>query len=206
MYALHGTAKTGTCAVQAALAEAGAPYEQIEVTTRKGDHLTADYRRINPRQQVPALRLPDGTIMTEGAAMLLHIGDAHPAKRLVPPPGSSARAQHDRWLIYFAVNVYEGELRKLFAARYTDDPHGAAAVQRAANEYVDRHYLIFERALSGAPYTFGDQFTVLDIYVWMLAQWLDGPWLLRECPRIAMLADAVKARPLIAPIHSANFG
>jgi glutathione S-transferase len=31
---------------------------------------------------------------------------------------------------------------------------------------------VVEEALSHAPYTFGDQFTVLDIYVWMLAQWM----------------------------------
>ena len=73
MYKLYGTKGTGTCAIKAALVEAGAPFEEIEVTTRKRQHLTADYRRINPRQQVPALMLPDGSIVTESAAMLLHI-------------------------------------------------------------------------------------------------------------------------------------
>lgn len=206
MYTLYGTKTTGTCAVHATLVEAEAPFEQIEITTRKGDHLTEEYRRINPRQQVPALRLPDGSIMTEGVAMLLHIADVHPETRLAPPPGTSMRAQLDRWLIFFAVNVYEGELRKLFGTRYTIDPLGVPAVQQAAAEYVNRHYLIFERYLTCSPYAFGEHFTVLDIYVWMLAQWQDGPWLKRECPKINALSDAVKSRPRIAPIHKANFG
>ena len=109
MYRLYGTRQTGTCAAHAALAEAGASFELIEVTTGEGQHLSEAYRRINPRQQVPALELPDGSIMTEGTAILLHLADAHPAARLAPAPGSPARAQLDRWLIFFAVNVYEGE-------------------------------------------------------------------------------------------------
>lgn len=206
MYRLYGTRHTGTCAAHAALAEVGADFELVEVTTREGQHLSEAYRRINPRQQVPALQLPDGSIMTEGAAILLHVADAHPAARLAPVPGSSERAQLDRWLVFFAVNVYEGELRKLFGERYTDDPNGGAAVQRAAAAYVERHYRIFEGALQGGPYFFGERFTVLDIYVWMLSQWMDGAWLRDHCPRIDALGDQVKKRRRIAPIHEANFG
>ncbi len=206
MYTLYGTLQTGTCAVQAALSEAGAEFEQVEISTRKGQHLTEEYRRINPRQQVPALRLPDGSVMTEGTAMLLHIADAFPAARLAPAPGTPARAQHDRWLIFFAVNVYEGELRKLFGDRYTADPAGAAAVQKAADEYVDRQYRIFEEALTRQPFILGEQFTVLDIYVWMLSQWMQDGWLAAHCPKIDALAKRVRNRPIIAPIHAANFG
>jgi glutathione S-transferase len=206
MYTLYGTLYTGTCAVQAALEEAGIPYRFVEVTTKKGQHLSDEYRRINPRQQVPALQLPDGSVITEGPAILMHIADAFPSAGLAPPPGSPARGQLDRWLVYFAVNVYEGELRKLFAARYTDDPGGADGVKTAAHAYVDRHYLIFEGEIDPKPFVFGSALTILDIYVWMLSQWMESDWLARNCPRIAALANAVKARPKIAPVHAANFG
>jgi len=206
MYRLYGTLQTGTCAVHAALVEAGAEFDQVEVSTRNGDHLTEDYRRINPRQQVPALMLSDGSVITEGPAILLHIADAHPAVRLAPESGTSLRARHDRWLIYFSVNVYEGELRKLFGDRYTQDPDGAEAVQRAAVGYVQRHYSIFEDTLEDGPYVFGDQFTVLDIYVWMLSQWMDGDWLRSNCPKVNALACRVKERSKVRPVHVANFG
>jgi len=206
MYRLYGTLQTGTCAVHAALVEAGAEFEQIEVSTHERAHLTEEYRRINPRQQVPTLGLPDGSVMTEGAAILMHLADAFPDERLAPPPGSLARAQHDRWLVFFAVNVYEGELRKLFGERYTDDQEGGDAVQRAAVAYVERHYLIFEDALGSGPYFSGDQFTVLDIYVWMLAQWMDGAWVRAHCPKVSALGELVMERPKIKPIHYANFG
>ncbi len=53
MYKLYGTKHTSTCAVKAALTEAGAPFEEVEITTRAKQHLTVEYRQINPRQQVP---------------------------------------------------------------------------------------------------------------------------------------------------------
>ncbi len=147
MYKLYGTTHTSTCAVKAALTEAGAPFEEVEITTRAEQHLTEEYRRINPRQQVPALMLPDGSIMTEGPAILLHIADAHPEASLAPPPGSSERAQHDRWLIFVAMNVNEAGQRMNYPERFTTDTNGTQAVEEAARASMDRHLGIFEEAL-----------------------------------------------------------
>jgi glutathione S-transferase len=143
--------------------------------------------------------------MAEGVAMLLHIADAFPERNLAPLPGSIERAHHDRWLMYFAVNVYEGELRKVRPEAYTDDPGGDAAVRSCAERYVEKHYLIYEAVLGEGPYYFGDRFTMLDIYVWMLSQWMDQDWLTRHCPKIARLARTVAARTAIAPIHASHF-
>ena len=68
------------------------------------------------------------------------------------------------------MNVYEGELRKLNPQNYVSSADCADAVKSAADSYVEKHYRIFEEALGKGPYTFADSFTVLDIYVWMLAQ------------------------------------
>ncbi len=206
MYKLYGSIGTGACAVKAALTEAGAPFEEVEITTSKKQHLTEEYRQINPRQQVPSLMLPDGSIMTEGSAMLLHIADAHPELGLAPAPGTPERAQHDRWLICFAVNVYEGMLRNMLGERYTTDANGKQGVEDAARAYVDWHFNILEETLGDGPYFFGDNFGTLDIYMWMIAQWMDAAWLEANCPKITRLANTVAMRPKIAPIHEENFG
>ena len=207
MYKLYGSIGTGTCAVKAALTEAGAPFKEVEITVdSKKQHLTEEYRQINPRQQVPSLMLPDSSIMTEGSAMLLHIADAHPSLKLAPIPGTSERAQHDRWLIYFAVNVYDGMLRNMFGERYTTDTNGKQGVEDAARAYVDRHFGIFEEVLGDGPYFFGDKFSTLDIYVWMIAQWMDAAWLEANCPKIVRLANTATVRPKIVPIQEENFG
>ena len=204
-YKLYGWRRTGSVAIEAAFAEAGVEHDFVAISRKTDENYSEDYSRINPRQQLPALMLPDGSIMTEGAAMLLHIGDAFPAAQLLPKPGSSERAQHDRWLAFFAVNIYEGQLRQLRPGKYTTDPAGAAGVKAAADAYVARHFQIYNHILGAGPYLFGEHFTMIDIYVWMLAQWMEQPWLAQHCAKVKHLADTVMARPLIAPIQKAHF-
>ena len=205
MYKLYGSIGSGSISVEAALAQAGVTYDVVLTTTSEGRHLTEEYKAINPRQQVPALQLPDGSVMTEGSAMMLHLADAFPNAHLAPAPGSSARAQHDRWLIFMAVNIYEGELRKAYSDRYSEDAAHAAAVQASASAYVNRHYDILEAAIEG-PFLFGADITMADIYLWMLAGWMDPKWLAERCPKVAALAAKVSEQSLIAPIHAAHFG
>lgn len=202
MYKLYGSAGTGSAAVEAALEEAGAVYEVIMTNTKAQAHLTEQYRAINPRQQVPALQLPDGSVMTEGSAMLLHIADAFPQAGLAPAPGSPSRAQHDRWLIFMAVNIYEGELRHYYPDRYSDDE---ASVVEKAVAYVERHYAILEDAIKG-PFFFGDNLTMVDIYLWNLATWLDPDRLGKRFPKVHALVTGVRTRPRIAPIDAVHAG
>ena len=205
MYRLYGWKTTGSLASEAALEEAGEKYEVIPINIREGEQHTDEYGLINPTRQVPSLQLPDGSVMTEGAAILLHIADSHPESKLAPLPGTSERAQHDRWLFFFAVNVYEGELRKIIPQNYVDSESCAEAVKTAAYRYVESQYRIFEGFLEDGPYTNGDSFTVLDIYVWMLAQWMPPTWLEEECPKINRLVETTKLRPKIAPVQKWHF-
>ncbi len=78
MYKLYGWKLTGSLACEAALKEVGEEYEIIPINIREGDQHSAEYGLINPTRQVPSLELPDGSVMTEGAAILLHIADSHP--------------------------------------------------------------------------------------------------------------------------------
>ena len=202
MYKLYGSLGTGSAAVEAALAEAGAEYQVIPVVTKEGAHLTEQYTAINPRQQVPSLQLPDGSVMTEGAAMMMHIADAFPQAALAPHAGTSARAQHDRWLVFMAVNIYEGELRRAYPERYGDD---AGAVAEKATDYVRRHYQILDAEIAG-PLFFGDKPTMVDIYLWNMATWTDPEWLAAHCPGVHALMTTMRKRPLIAPIDAAHAG
>jgi len=206
MYKLYGWKLTGSLAAEAALTEAGLSFEIIPINIRVDEQHSEEYGRINSRRQVPSLALPDGTVIAEGAAILLHIADATAEFRLAPEPGSPARARHDRWLLFMAVNVYEGELRKITPEKYTDDPGCAQPVKTAAFAYVDRHYKLLDEAIGDGPYFLDNRFSVLDIYIWMMAQWMDQEWLSRECPKVKRLADAVAVRPKVAPIHAYHFG
>lgn len=205
-YILYGWRQTGSMAVEAALAEAGVAHEFVAVSRKTDANKGPEFTAINPRQQLPALVLPDGTVVTEGPAILSHIGDAHPEAGLVPLPGSPARATHDRWTAFFHANVYEAMLRELRPTAYTVDGAGAEAVKQAAILYTRRHFTLFEAELAPGPFLLGDRLQMFDIYLWMLCYWMDADWLATACPRIRRLQMTASARPALSAVAARHFG
>lgn len=208
-YILHGRRQTGSMAIQAALQLAEADWTFQETPRPATEAEVAALRRINPRSQVPILIHPDGTVITEGPAILMHLADAFPAAGLAPAPGTSARAWADRWLGFYHANVYEGMLRELFPDRYTADPAGAPAVAAAATAYVRRHFLIFEAEIAARPahpFFCGSRPSVLDIYLWMLCFWLDADWLAVNGPTLTAHWHRMRAIPALSAIETEHFG
>jgi len=203
-YVIYGRPGSGSMVVEAALAELGFPHEVRVVERQEDGSLDPALLALNPRGQVPVLVLPDGSAMTETAAMLLHLADAHPGSGLAPLPGSSARAQHDRWLCFFHANVYEAMLRYFYSDRYVIDPAAAETVKAAALSYILQHFALFEAQLGAGPYYNGDNLAMLDLYVWMLAQWVDPALAGVECPKLARLCQAVAVRPAVARVQARN--
>ena len=102
-FRLYGRKGSGSLAVQIVLEETGAPYELhwVESTPQAVESL----RRVNPAGKVPALVLPDGTAVSESAALLIYLSTAFPAARLAPAPGTSAHARYLQWMVYLSANV-----------------------------------------------------------------------------------------------------
>ena len=72
------------------LNEAGLPFEKIKVDTKtKSMDGGGDFKTVNPLGYVPALQLDDGTILTEGPAIVQYIADKVPDKKLAPPTPAS---------------------------------------------------------------------------------------------------------------------
>src|SRR3984957_7518984 len=108
VYKLYGRSNSGSFAVQVALEEIGARYERIWVGREPAD--VARFREVNPTGRVPALVLPDGTVIFESAAMLIHIALTHPAS-LPAKAGTPLHASFLQWMVFLSANVYESALR-----------------------------------------------------------------------------------------------
>src|SRR5664279_1685867 len=116
MYKLYGRPGSGSLAVQIALEEIGANYERIWVGTDAA--AVAQLRETNPTGRVPALMLPDGTVMFESAAMLIHLSLSHPQSALAPQLGTTRHAAFLQWMVFLSANVYESVLRMYYPVRY----------------------------------------------------------------------------------------
>ncbi|KFF82529.1 glutathione S-transferase [Pseudomonas syringae] len=105
MYTLFGTQGSGSAAIEIALRRCSVPFTLSEACGWEEGPGKEALRRVNPMMQVPTLVLADGAVLTESAAILIHLGLEHPDSGLLP--GKSAqRAQALRALVYIAANCY----------------------------------------------------------------------------------------------------
>lgn len=205
-FKLYGCHRCGSVAVEMALIEAGQSYEMIDINLSTDEQLGAAFRKVNPIGRVPALVLPDGTVLTESAAILLAIADRFPDAGLLPPPGSSERARVLRWLLFISNNIYEAIGRDDYPARYVPDATQAPGVKQRALDDLRRFWKMVEAEVTPAPYAFGTQFTLLDLYIAMVTQWSIGAdWLAADCPKLSRIVAAVALRPKTAEIWRRNF-
>jgi glutathione S-transferase len=200
-YKLYGRPGSGSLAVQMALEEIGAVYERIWVGSGAAD--VAQFRAANPTGRVPALMLPDGTVMFESAAMLIYLAQSSPKFALAPEPGTPRHATFLQWMVFLSANVYEAALRVYYSARYSTrgDADAEAIRDQGAADY--RSFLgIISQGLE--PYVLGGSFSIADIYLYMLASWHPGSrtGLDAHLPKLAAHTKIVSARPAVAKVEA----
>ena len=202
-YRLYNRVGSGGFVVEVALSLAGAEFELVELGSKPGTALPESFREVNPWGQVPTLVLPDGSTMTETAAILVHLALCHPDAELAPVPGSSDHAQFLRWLVFANVNIYESLLRRIYPARYTTDPEAHAATREAATMRIRRALAVLDDDVADKSYLLGETLTLADVYVAMLFIWCsDGT----EAPNLTRLTDSVRRHDVVAPLWRRHFG
>ena len=193
-------------APQILLEEVGADYQREIIDMEKSEEMQAGYLLINPRGQIPALFLPDGSLLTESAAMVLHIAESHPESGLLPPPGSAERAQVYRWLFYAVANIYEADLRMYYSERFATEAGCADSIKHKASEDMNSAWDLLEQQLGDGPYLLGEQYSVIDPYLLMLAYWHQQPQeLLARCAKLKRLCDTVQQRAAVQRIWSQHY-
>jgi glutathione S-transferase len=172
--------------------EAGLKFDLVKVdnaTKRTSDG--QDYRAINPKGYVPALELADGTVLTEGPAIVQYLADQAPASGLAAPNGSIQRYKLQEML-----NFITSELHKAWSPLWNKAAHPAQI--EAAKAAIDRRFKDLQSTLDTQPYLMGKDFTVADAYLFVVANW--GQWTgvdLDQYPWIKAHYERVKARPAV---------
>ncbi len=125
--------------------------------------------QINPLCQVPTLRLDDGSVMTESAAIALMILDSRPD--LAPAPGTRAPA------VSASVDLAGGQCLPYvhlcrLSARWTAD--APEQLRENCIRYRQSLYLWLEQQLTAAPYALGADMSLLDCYIAAMCSWGRG--------------------------------
>lgn len=164
-YTLYFT--PGACSISPhiALRESGLPYELAKVDLR-GKKLAdgSDYLAVIPKGYVPAMALPSGEILTEGAIMVQYIADQVPEKKLAPPNGTMERYRLNEALHFIATELHKGT-SSLYNTLATED------FKTSLKNRLALRWKVFEDMVKG-PWLMGEQFTVGDCYAfYVLRNW-----------------------------------
>ncbi len=204
-WTIYGDLRTGVFSSEAALAAAGADYTFERISIEKLEQKTPAFLAVNPSGKMPALRLPDGTIVTESLAILLTIADRFPQSDLLPPAHSSARAEAYRWLAFMACEIYPMVEISDYPERFA--PAGADALRGKAQARIQENLIVLERAVRG-PWFLG-AFSACDIYAAMFTRWrasIGRDWSRREnIPKLMALAERLATHERVGPIWQKHY-
>jgi glutathione S-transferase len=174
------------------LREAGLPFdlEQVNLQTKQLKS-GGDFLQINPKGQVPTLKLDNGEILTEGPAIVQYIADQKPETGLAPKAGTMPRYHVQEWL-----NFITSDLHKVFAPLFR--PNTPEEFVKITKENLANKFTFLDKQLAKGPYLMGDKFTVPDAYAFTVVGWSKYKDIdLSRWPNLAGYMDRIAARPKV---------
>jgi GST-like protein len=210
MLTLFGSRGSGSVAVELALQRCGAPYRVVRASTWEADSAQDALNRANPLGQIPTLQLEDGSVLTESAAILIHLGLAFPDSGLLPAE-VSARAQAIRGLVFIAANCYAAIGVIDYPERWCLDGDKAAhdRIRAGARQRVHRYWEIFADQFSGdatVPFLGGARPGALDFLAVVVSRWSGArQHLAQHRPAFLALLERVQNDPAVAPVFAEHW-
>lgn len=189
---LYGAPGACSLAAHIALHEVGLTFNYVPVDLRTRQ--TADGRNLadlNSKGYVPVLELEDGQILTEVPVVLQYIADLAPEKGLAPPAGALPRYRLQEWLSFI-----NSELHKAFVPLFMPGASEEAKAQSRAR--VLQRLTWVDAQLAGRTYLVGEQFTVADVYLFVVAGWTKFTGIdVQELTRLGSYLGRIAQRPAV---------
>jgi GST-like protein len=200
MYTLYGAKGSGAAAVEAALTIAGIPFRIVDAASWEPGPGLEELKRVNPLAQIPTLVLPDGSVMTESAAILTHVGLTHPG---LLPQDAARRAQAIRGLVYIAANCYAAIGVIDYPERWCADADDATKERIRAGTRARLHELwdVFADTFPAQPFLGGEKLGALDLLAAVVSKWSGArKHLAQSRPALSALLTRIESEPRVAAI------
>ena len=158
----------GACSMAAhiVLEESGEKYEPRRMDLSKGEQKSAEYMKIHPLGRVPALKLDDGSPLTENTAILPYLG-----KRFGLWPSDPVKEAKALSLIgFFASTVHPANAHVGRPERYTDDKSAFPGIQEKGKQSFFEYLKQIDAMYAGREWL-SDKYSVLDPYAFVFYTW-----------------------------------
>lgn len=184
----------GACSLAShiSLYETGLPFEIDRlIRTTKMTVGGENYMQVNTKGYVPTIKLDDGRVLTESAAVLQYIADQKPDSGLAPKAGTMERYRLQEWLTFIS-----SEIHKSFSPLFNKE--AAEEVKSYARNMLGKRLPYAETQLANKPYLMGDHFTVADAYFFVVMNWSKIVGFdLTPFPHIKEFLARIAARPAV---------
>ncbi|MCC3718282.1 glutathione S-transferase family protein [Rouxiella badensis] len=199
MYQLYYCRGKASLTPHMLLEELGIPFELVNVDVKNNQHKSAEYLALNPVGKIPLLT--DGeTVISETAAICLYLSDKNPDCNFGPLVGSPQRGEFYQWLFYLT-STLQTELMTYFMPQKYSECGKAEIREQACKNIADTLDLIDNRLRRNrqegkGPYFLGQDCTVVDLFILMLARWTrDMPYPARARPDFGEYLPRIAYRP-----------
>ncbi len=206
MYTLYGSQGSGSAIVEAALELAGLPYRGVRASTWESDSAQAELRAVNPLGQIPTLVTPSGAVLTESAAILMHLGLEHPASGLLPADADE-RAQALRGLVFIAANCYSAISIIDYPERWLEAPDATTTerLRQGTRARLHAHWTVFADQF-GARLLAADRPAALDLMAAVVSKWSGTRAHLRQHrPAVLGRLEAIERHPAVAAVFARHW-
>ena len=174
------------------LREAGLPFTLQKVDLKsKAIESGGDFNGVNGKGYVPALKLDNGQVLTEGPAIVQYIADLKPEAGIAPAAGTMERYKLQEWL-----NFITAELHKAMGSMFNpaQTPEWKEAVKATLSKRLDW----LSKQLEGKNYLMGETFSVADAYLFTVLGWAAHVGFdLSKWPVLQQYSARVGARPKV---------
>lgn len=144
------------------LEELGVPYELALVDMMKGEHKQPGYLEVHPLGSLPAIE-DNGANLFESAAIIMHLADKYPEKRLAPAVGTPERGEYYQWIL-FAMTEAEAPLVTIAQhTRFLPEAERSPAVVERSSKRFKAVAAVLEERMKGREYILGNGFTAADV-------------------------------------------
>lgn len=195
-----------TCALAShiALEHVGAEYEARRVDFASREQKSPEYLAVNPKGRVPALVTSRG-VLTETPALLVFIAQSYPESNLVPFDDPFRFAELQAFNSYLCATVHVAHAHGRRGERWADDPAAIEAMKQKVPQSVGEGFELIERNLPAGGWVMGSHYTVCDMYLFTVAQWLEGDGIdPGRFPRVADHRQRMSEDPAVQRVLAAE--
>ena len=148
------------------------------------------YLAVNPKGYVPALKLDDGTVLTEVGVIIQYLADQKPRRGLAPKPKTPERYKLMEWINFTASEIHKG-LGDFFNPKITPEWRDAKL------ERLGKRFDFLEKAIGSQQYLMGE-FSVADAYLFTVLNWTNFHKIdVSNWPNIKAFMARIAERPAV---------